>query len=250
MGRNTSANNWIFGLHAVEALLSHRAESVLSLRVLAGRHDKRIEYLKSLAADAGIGIESANVASLDDLSAGEMHQGIAAQIKGSSQWQEHDLETIIAAADTPFFLVLDCVQDPHNLGACLRTANAVGVQAVIAPKDKAVGLTPVARKVASGAAEITPFIQVGNLGRTLRWLKDQGVWLYGLTDQAESDIYATDLKGPVALVLGAEGNGLRKLTMDLCDHLVRIPMMGTVSSLNVSVATGLCLYEVVRQRRT
>jgi 23S rRNA (guanosine2251-2'-O)-methyltransferase len=142
------------------------------------------------------------------------------------------------------------VQDPHNLGACLRTANAAGVHAVIAPRDRSVGLTAIVRKVASGAAETTPFIQVSNLGRTLRWLKEQGVWVAGLSGEGDSELYSIDLRGPLALVLGAEGAGLRHLTMELCDYRLRIPMQGTVESLNVSVATGICLYEVVRQRRS
>jgi 23S rRNA (guanosine2251-2'-O)-methyltransferase len=145
-------------------------------------------------------------------------------------------------------LILDGVQDPHNLGACLRTANAAGVHAVVAPRDRSAGLTAAVRKVASGAAEATPFIQVANLGRSLRWLKEQGVWIVGLSGAGERDFYSIDLDGPLALVLGAEGSGLRRLTMELCDYLLRIPMQGTVESLNVSVASGICLYEAVRQR--
>lgn len=243
------AEVWIFGLHAVQSVLEHRIEAVLSLRLHSGRQDKRLDRLRSLAAAAGVAVEHVDTAGLDKLANGLVHQGVAALIKGGSLWQEQDLPGLVESAATPFLLVLDGVQDPHNLGACLRTANAAGVQAVIAPKDRSVGLTPVVRKVACGAAEVTPFIQVGNLGRTLRQLKEQGVWLYGLSDKADDNLYNTDLRGPAALVLGAEGSGLRKLTAELCDFALSIPMMGSVSSLNVSVATGLCLYEVLRQRQ-
>ena len=152
-------------------------------------------------------------------------------------------------ATEPLLLILDGVQDPHNLGACLRTADAAGVSAVIAPRDRAVGLTPTVRKVACGAAEAIPFIQVTNIARTLRELKDRGIWLVGADGAAEMDIFSAGLRGPLGLVMGAEGEGLRRLTREHCDFLVRIPMAGTLESLNVSVATGICLFEAVRQRQ-
>ncbi|MEM9479262.1 MAG: 23S rRNA (guanosine(2251)-2'-O)-methyltransferase RlmB [Verrucomicrobiota bacterium] len=161
---------------------------------------------------------------------------------------EEDLLGIVESAETPFILILDQVQDPHNLGACLRSANAAGVDAVIAPKNNSVGITDVVQRVACGAAEVTPFVQVTNLARTMKQLQEAGVWLAGTSDQATQSLYETDLKGPIGLVLGAEGKGIRRLTAENCDFLVQIPMLGTVECLNVSVATGVCLFEAVRQR--
>jgi 23S rRNA (guanosine2251-2'-O)-methyltransferase len=162
--------------------------------------------------------------------------------------EEEDVLELVRGRKDAFLLVLDGVQDPHNLGACLRTANAAGVQAVIAPKDRAVALTETARQVACGAAEITPFVQVTNLARFLSRLQEAGLWLVGTADEATQSIYQTDLKGPLAIVMGAEGKGIRRLTAESCDFLVRIPMNGQVDCLNVSVATGVCLFEAVRQR--
>jgi 23S rRNA (guanosine2251-2'-O)-methyltransferase len=162
---------------------------------------------------------------------------------------ESDLEALIAGIDgAPFLLILDGVTDPHNLGACLRSADAAGAHAVIAPKDNAVGLTPVAVKVASGAAESVPFVQVTNLARTLDRIKERGIWLIGTADDADATLYETDLQGPLALVLGSEGKGMRRLTRERCDLLLRLPMLGRVESLNVSVTAGICLYEALRQR--
>ena len=162
---------------------------------------------------------------------------------------EADLDAVLNKQSEPFLLVLDGVTDPHNIGACLRTADAAGVHAVIVPKDKSAGLTATARKVACGAAESVPLIQVTNLSRTLKHLQDKGVWVIGTAGEAEQLIYQVDLKGPTALVMGAEGKGMRRLTREHCDQLVKLPMAGAVSSLNVSVATGVCLYEIVRQRQ-
>tara|TARA_R110000822_G_scaffold15732_12_gene54070 strand:+ start:263 stop:793 length:531 start_codon:yes stop_codon:yes gene_type:complete len=174
---------------------------------------------------------------------------VVAAVTESREWTEDDLLTQLAASDKPpFLLVLDGVTDPHNLGACMRTCDAVGIQAVIVPKDKSASLTAVARKVACGAAETVPFVRVTNLARFLRTLKDQGVWLIGTAGEAEATVYQADFKGPVALVMGAEGTGMRRLTREHCDQLINIPMLGHVDSLNVSVATGVCLYEALRQR--
>lgn len=160
-----------------------------------------------------------------------------------------ELENFLNSIDgAPFLLILDTVQDPHNLGACLRSANAAGVHAVIIPKDKSVGITDVVKKVACGAAEVTPVFQVTNLARAIEMLKEKGIWIYGTADDAETTIYQQDFKGPIALVMGNEGFGMRRLTRDLCDFLFKIPMYGTVECLNVSVATGVCLFEVVRQK--
>lgn len=185
---------------------------------------------------------------LDDKVAG-VHQGVVAAVSESREWGEDDLMAMLAAAsEPPFLLVLDGVTDPHNLGACMRTADAVGVQAVIVPKDKSATLTPVARKVACGAAETVPFVRVTNLARCLRALQEQGVWLVGTAGEAGSTLYQANFTGPVALVMGAEGKGMRRLTREHCDALINIPMLGHVDSLNVSVATGVCLYEALRQR--
>ena len=187
---------------------------------------------------------------LDRMAAGGVHQGVVAEVAEAVAPGEGDLEDIVRAAGPGvLLLVLDGVQDPHNLGACLRTADAAGVHAVIAPRDRAAGLTAVARKVAAGAAEAVPFIQVTNLARTLGRLKELGLWIVGAAGQAEMDLYQADLKGPLVIVMGSEGAGLRRLTREACDFTVRLPMQGVVESLNVSVATGIVLYEALRQRR-
>jgi 23S rRNA (guanosine2251-2'-O)-methyltransferase len=244
-----SSAEWIYGIHPVMAVLNARPHAVREIRVLSGRHDAQFQRLIELARSHSIAVHECERKQLDDMITAN-HQGIIASVQQIA-WTEHDLETIVkASGNNTLLLILDGVQDPHNLGACLRTANAAGVHAVIAPKDRSVGLTAAVRKVASGAAEATPFIQVSNLGRTLRWLKEQGVWIAGLSGEGEQGLYSLDLKGALAVVLGAEGTGLRHLTRELCDYQLRIPMDGTVESLNVSVATGICLYEVVRQRQT
>lgn len=202
------------------------------------------------AEKAGVRPQPAARETLDRLSGGVAHQGIVLRVEPASPLDESDLEGLLSTLDgPPLLLVLDGVQDPHNLGACLRSADGAGVHAVIVPRDRACGLTPAARKVASGAAESVPLVQVTNLARTLRGLQQQGIWLVGLAGEAEQELYAVGLDGPLALVLGAEGHGLRRLTRELCDYLVRLPMLGAVDSLNVSVATGVCLYEALRQRR-
>lgn len=246
-----SSKNWIFGLHAVESVLQTRPESVLTLWVQSGRRDQRMTHVVRLAEQAGIAVQTVDRAQLDKrVSAEARHQGIVAQVKTAPARHESDLETIIERAGAGLLLlVLDGVQDPHNLGACMRTANAAGAQAVIAPRDNAADLTPVARKVASGAAEVTPFIQVSNLSRSLKHLQSLGVWLIGASGDAGQSLYETDFNRPVALVMGAEGGGLRRLTRESCDELVSIPMMGQVESLNVSVAAGVCLYAVLQYRK-
>jgi 23S rRNA (guanosine2251-2'-O)-methyltransferase len=186
---------------------------------------------------------------LDRRSEGERHQDVIADFTPNNIYGEKDLERLLdAISGDPLILVLDGVQDPHNLGACLRTADAAGVALVVLPKDRSAPLTPVARRAASGAAEVLPILLVTNLARVLQHLKERGVWLAGTTDQADSDLYGTDLTGPLALVVGSEGQGMRRLTAELCDYRIRIPMAGTVSSLNVSVATAVCLFEILRQR--
>lgn len=240
----------IYGLHAVAAALQRDPARLLEIMVAEGaRSQGRLAQIVELARSAGITLRNCPRDTLDDLVTEGAHQGIVAWQKPGRVLTEADLDELLEGLTAPpLLLVLDGVQDPHNLGACLRTADAAGVHAVIAPRDRAVGLTPIVRKVASGAAESIPFIQVTNLARSLRALKDKGIWLAGADGEAEKDIYAADLRGPIAIVMGAEGQGLRRLTREHCDFLVRIPMAGAVESLNVSVATGICLFEAVRQR--
>ena len=241
-----------YGIHAVQAALQRDAFNVIEVIVESGRKDVRLQALLDIAAAQHVEVRRVSGKELDALIFNACHQGVVARCRAATVWQEADLEQLLEGLSAPpFLLVLDGVQDPHNLGACLRSADAAGVHAVIAPRDRAVGISPVVRKVASGAAETVPFIQVTNLARTLRTLKDIGLWTVG-ADAAEgdegSDLFNADLRGPTALVMGAEGQGMRRLTKEHCDLLVRIPMQGTVESLNVSVATGICLFEVVRQR--
>ena len=239
-----------YGLHAVESLLSTRPGQVLEIAVATGRDDRRLAAVVSQAVDCGIPVCRLSRKELDRMLPHVRHQGVIVTLKTTAVGRrEQELEPFLARLDAPpFILVLDGVQDPHNLGACLRTADAAGVHAVIVPRDRAAGITPTVRKVASGAAETVPVFTVTNLARTLRVLKQAGVWLYGASDDADSDLYGMDLTGPVALVLGGEGKGLRRLTRELCDGLMAIPMAGRVESLNVSVAAGVLLFEARRQR--
>jgi 23S rRNA (guanosine2251-2'-O)-methyltransferase len=241
------AADWVYGIHAVAALLARRPERIAELRVQEGRSDQRMQQLLDDAERAGIAVERVARAVLDQLDG--RHQGVAARLAVDYEYREADIPALLERSARPLVLVLDGVTDPHNLGACLRSADAAGVDMVIAPRDKAAGLTPVVRKVACGAAEVVPFIQVTNLARTLRSLQDLGVWIVGAAGEADNTLYEQDLTGPVALVLGAEGSGMRRLTREYCDFLAKLPMAGSVSSLNVSVAAGICLFEAVRQRR-
>jgi 23S rRNA (guanosine2251-2'-O)-methyltransferase len=240
----------VYGLHAVASLLANRPESIDGLLVSASA-DRRLAGIVERAQSAGVAVEKVSRRELDQQFPGARHQGVVARVSsGSCALPERTLPDFLAALEEPaFLLVLDGVQDPHNLGACLRTADVAGVHAVILPKDRAVGITPVVHKVACGAVQSMPVFTVTNLARTLRALREAGVWLFGASDDAGQGLYAADLKGPIALVLGGEGSGLRRLTRELCDHMVAIPMAGAVESLNVSVATGVLLFEAVRQRR-
>ncbi|QCZ92385.1 23S rRNA (guanosine(2251)-2'-O)-methyltransferase RlmB [Salinimonas iocasae] len=242
-------NEWLYGLHAVDAVLATEPERIIEIFALKGRNDDRLNDAVNQARRFGISVQFCHRKVLDDKVSGEQHQGIVAKAKPGRVLDENDLDRLIEQNQSPLFLVLDGVTDPHNLGACLRTANAAGASAVIVPKDKSAGLTGTARKVACGAAETTPFIQVTNLSRTLKAMQGQGVWVIGTAGEATQEIYDVTLKGPMALVMGAEGKGMRRLTRETCDELVKLPMAGSVTSLNVSVATGICLYEMVRQRR-
>lgn len=244
-----SEKSLVFGLHAVQALLTSQPQRVQRLILLKERHDQKIQNVIDLAEQHQIKIEYAPRHELDRLANQENHQGLIAYCQKANAFHEADLESLLDSISGPvLLLVLDGVQDPHNLGACLRSADAAGVHAVIAPKDKSVGLTPTVAKVACGAAETVPFVQVTNLARTLRFLQERNIWIYGAAAEADKTLYQADLKGSVALVLGAEGAGLRRLTREHCDVLLNIPMRGSVSSLNVSVATGIFLFEAVRQR--
>lgn len=239
---------WLYGLHSIAAVLDNEPERILDIMVAKGRDDDRINELVKMARQQGIAVQFAPRKTLDDKSNGEQHQGILARTKPARVLDEADLDKILAEQDSPFLLVLDGVTDPHNLGACLRNADAAGVHAVIVPKDNSATMTPVVRKVAVGAAETVPLIQITNLARTLKQLQNAGVWVVGTAGEAEQFIYDCKLLGAVALVMGAEGKGMRRLTRETCDELVKLPMAGAVSSLNVSVASGICLFEIVRQR--
>lgn len=221
----------------------------MQLFLLQGRDDERLKNIISLAQQNGINLQRISRQRLDQLQTDTVHQGVMAEIRPAAERHESELTNIIESNAEPLLLVLDSVQDPHNLGACLRTAEAAGVHAVIAARDKAVGLSSTVRKVACGAAELIPFVQVVNLSRTLKNIQEQGVWVIGTAGEAKESIYQADLNRSLALVLGAEGTGLRRLTAQHCDSLVHIPMFGRIESLNVSVAAGVALYEAVRQRR-
>ena len=237
----------LYGFHAVTARLRHDASTVEDVYYDPTRRDRRMQDFLHAAKEAGARVIAADETRLWGLAHTERHQGVVARV--------HDLalaqnlaELLDGIQGSPLLLVLDGVTDPHNLGACLRVADAAGAHAVIAPRDRAVGLNATAAKVASGAADTVPYITVTNLARALRELKDAGVWVVGTAGDASASLYATKLDGPVALVLGAEGEGMRRLTRETCDEVMQIPMAGTVESLNVSVASGVCLFEAVRQR--
>ena len=239
----------LIGIHAVSSALKSAAAEVEWVRLLEDGKNKRLQQIESRAHGSGIRVTRVKASELDKLSGQQKHQGVIAGFKGGNVVSEAQLETTLnAIEDTPLVLVLDGVQDPHNLGACLRTADAAGVHLVVICKDRSAGITPVVRRAACGAAETLKIIQATNLARVLKALKKQGIWLAGTSDQATDDMYSTDLTGPLALVMGSEGTGIRRLTGELCDYLVNIPMSGQVESLNVSVATGVCLYEINRQR--
>lgn len=238
----------IYGIHAVKAFLENAPERLIEVLVLKGREDKRLTPLVSELQRYGIAVQQVNRQTLDNKAQGEVHQGIIARIMPSKELNEHDLDHILSTKTQPLLLILDGVTDPHNLGACLRTADAAGVDAVIVPKDKSAQLTSTARKVACGAAETVPLVRVTNLARTMRELQERSVWIIGTAGESRESLYQAKLTGAIALVMGAEGEGMRRLTREHCDQLVSIPMAGSVSSLNVSVATGVCLFEIVRQK--
>jgi len=242
------SNELIYGIHAVKAVLEKDPARFVEAYVLKGRQDDRLLPVLNELSRMGVSIQEMNRKVLDDKAKGANHQGVIAKVKPAKQLNEHDLDLIIDQTEQPLFLVLDGVTDPHNLGACLRNADAAGVAAVIVPKDKSAPMTATVSKVACGAAETVPLVRVTNLARTMRAMQEKGVWFVGTAGEATHDIYQTKLTGSLAIVMGAEGDGMRRLTRETCDGLIKIPMAGSVSSLNVSVASGVCLFEAVRQR--
>jgi len=239
----------LFGIHSIDAALTHDPKNILELYFETNSDNPRIKELSERARDLGLKPHSRDRGALDRMTGGARHQGAVARYKAPPPRAESDLyELVEQAGPNALLLVLDGVTDPHNLGACLRSAEAAGVTAVVVPKDKAAGITPTVRRASSGAADRVAFFAVTNLARSLKALKDKGVWLVGLEGEAEQDFYKLDLKGPLAIVMGSEGEGMRRLTAESCDFRARIPMRGNVESLNVSVATGVTLFEALRQR--
>lgn len=244
-----SAASWIGGIHAVQSLLRNDPTALLELMIAREARNPRLDELMVEARGMGIAVQRTPRTTLDRLSVGMRHQDVLAQIRERPALDERDLLGLVerAGADA-LFLVLDGVQDPHNLGACLRSAAAADAVAVVVPKDRSAPLNAAARKAAAGGAEIVPLVRVTNLARALDILKQAGVWLVALAGEADDDLYVRDLRGPTALVMGAEGEGLRRLTAERCDFLARIPISARMESLNVSVAAGICLFEARRQR--
>ncbi|EKO3575518.1 23S rRNA (guanosine(2251)-2'-O)-methyltransferase RlmB [Vibrio metschnikovii] len=242
------SNELIYGIHSVNAVMQREPARIIEVYVLKGRQDDRLLSVLNELQRLGLSIQEMGRKALDDKAQGANHQGLIAKVKPAKALNEHDLDAILSQHEQPLLLVLDGVTDPHNLGACLRNADAAGVAAVIVPKDRSAPMTATVSKVACGAAETVPLVRVTNLARTMRALQEQGVWFVGTAGEATHDLYHSKLTGPLAIVMGAEGDGMRRLTRDTCDDLIKIPMAGSVSSLNVSVATGICLFEAVRQR--
>jgi 23S rRNA (guanosine2251-2'-O)-methyltransferase len=245
-----SSHKVLFGFHAVGVRLKTAPKSVIEIYYEPTRRDMRMRQFLDRAREAGVRLIEADGLRLAKLAGSHGHQGVAARVEALAQVHSLDelLEKLEAEGTVPLLLVVDGITDPHNLGACLRVADGAGAHAVIAPKDHAAGINATVAKVASGAAETMPYFMVTNLARTLGELKERNIWVIGTSDDAPKTLYQVDLKGPTALVLGAEGEGMRQLTRKTCDELVSIPMHGAVESLNVSVASGVCLYEALRQR--
>lgn len=244
------SETWIVGINPVEGALENDAERVRELRVEQGSRNPRVAALVERAGKLGIGVQTVRRAELERLAGKHArHQGVAVRYEAPATSSESDLPGLAGkAGPSALFLILDGVTDPHNLGACLRSAAAAGVTAVVVPKDRAVGITPTVRRASAGGADRVPLVEATNLARALRSLQDAGVWLTGLTGEADQAIHACDFTGPVGLVMGSEGEGMRRLTRETCDFLACIPMPGNMESLNVSVATGIVLFEAVRQR--
>ncbi len=245
------SNRIVYGMHAVRALITRNPGRIAKLWVLSGREDRKVQELLALAETHRLPVGETSGDRLDELARGAVHQGVLAEVRASLDLAEVDLPSLIQSIEgAPLVLVLDGVQDPHNLGACLRNADAFGAHAVVIPRDRAAPVTSAVRKVAAGAAEAIPVVSVVNLARSLRELKELGLWVVGADAEAQESAEQSALDGPLALVMGSEGEGMRRLTKDTCDLLVKLPLSGTVASLNVSVAAGVLLYEVSRQRRS
>jgi 23S rRNA (guanosine2251-2'-O)-methyltransferase len=239
----------VFGIHAAESAVSQSPEKVVSIWLDNGRKDRRLNELRQLCGKMGVVTQNSDRKQLDKMANSQNHQGVVMEMLLPEEMNEESLQAAVKKSEgSAFFLVLDRVQDPHNLGACLRTADATGVQGIIVPKDQAVHLTPTVCKVASGAAETVPLYRVTNLTRTLKWMKSEGVWLVGADGDSDSTIYDIDLRDSIAIVVGAESEGMRRLTKETCDFIASLPMKGQVESLNLSAATAVFLYEAVRQR--
>lgn len=240
----------LFGIHAVQAALDFSPQNIKTVWIDNQRQDARLKTLIDALLERGLSLEKVERKKLDKMADGKNHQGIIAAVELPAMRSEDQLKQAVEAlAEPAFYLILDQVQDPHNLGACLRTADAVGAHGIIVPKDNAASITPTVCKVASGAAETVPVYQVTNLARVMRWLKEQNIWIMGAAGEAEQSVFAMKLDMPLAIVMGAEGSGMRHLTRQHCDFLVNIPMAGQVESLNVSVAAGILLYETFRQKQ-
>lgn len=243
------SHDLLIGIHAVEAALDHDVAHLVELYVENGSHNARVKALAERARELGVKPHARDRAALDRMTGGARHQGVVARYDAPAALAESALpELAQKAGREALFLVLDGVTDPHNFGACLRSAEAAGVTAVVVPKDRAVGVTPTVRRASAGAADRVPIVSATNLARSLKALKEAGVWLVGLAGEATQSLYAVDLDGPIALVLGGEGEGMRRLTREACDFVAKIPMRGDVESLNVSVSTGIVLFEALRQR--
>jgi len=243
------SNELLIGIHAVEAALNHDVANLVELYIESGSHNTRLKELGERARELGVKPHARDRAALDRMTGGARHQGVVARYNAPAALADLALpELVEKAGRDALFLVLDGITDPHNFGACLRSAEAAGVTAVLVPKDRAVGVTPTVRRASAGAADRVPIVAATNLARALKTLKDAGVWLVGLAGDTEQSVYAVDLDGPIAVVLGSEGEGMRRLTRENCDFVAKIPMQGDVESLNVSVATGIVLFEALRQR--
>lgn len=244
-----SAEQWIIGINAVAAALEHDGRHVAEVLIEQRAKNPRLAEIAERARAVGVAVRQAPADELARAAPGQRHQGVVARATAAQNLGEGDLDELLGRIERPLLLLLDGVQDPHNLGACLRSAEAAGVDAVIVPRDRAVGVTAVVRKTSAGAADRVPLIRVTNLARTMKSLKDAGVWIVGLAGEADRSLYEMDLRGPTAIAMGGEADGLRRLSRELCDYLAKIPMRGSVESLNVSVATGVALFEALRQRQ-
>jgi 23S rRNA (guanosine2251-2'-O)-methyltransferase len=242
------SDQWIVGINAVGEALKYDAKNLAEVLIEQRAKNPRLAEIADAAKAAGVAVRQVAPDALARAAGGARHQGVVAQVAMTRNLGEGDLDELLGSLHQPLLLILDGVQDPHNLGACLRSAEAAGVDAVIVPRDRAVGITPVVRKIASGAADRVPLIRVTNLARTMKSLQEAGVWIVGLAGEAEKSLYEMDLTGPTAIAMGGEGEGLRRLSREHCDFLAKIPMRGQVESLNVSVATGVVLFEALRQR--